>query len=291
MRGMRLAVACVLLAASAPTLEIGTPRAITGGPFEASGAVVPPGGQGLLFVDDARPDIVLWIDLAADGSLKARPLPIPLGVDVADPEGLATDGRYVYVVGSQSRGRVPGGVGLVRFRFDPARGAVEGAESLADLALLVEGAVPNPPRGGKKKSPLNIEGLAWDAKGGRLLLGLRAPLDGGKAMVVPLKLVDAGGPLAPANLRVEEPIRLDLSGDGIRSIEGDPAGGYLIIAGGASGNPHPARLVHWDGEGSAVRAVSTFRPKLKPEGVTRMVVGDRQVTLVLCDTSQYLLLP
>jgi hypothetical protein len=289
---MRPAFVLIFLAASAPAVDLGALRAITGGPFEASGVTVPPGGKGLLFVDDARSDAVLWMDLAADGSSKSRPVPVPLGVNVVDPEGLATDGRYVYVVGSQSRGKVRGGVGLVRFRFDSTRGAAEGAETVEDLASLLEGALPGlRPAGKKKKSPLNIEGLAWDAKGGRLLLGLRAPLDGGRAMLVPLKVVDAAGALVAANLRVEQPIRLDLGGAGIRGIEADAAGGYWIIAGGATGNPHPARLVRWDGGGSAVQAVSTFPASLKPEGVARTVVGGKPVTLVLCDTSQYLLLP
>ncbi len=290
---MRLAFLLTLLATSATASDVGDLRAIAGGPFEASGVTVPPGGKGLLFVDDARSDAVLWMDLAADGSSKTRPVAVPLGVNVVDPEGLATDGRYVYVVGSQSRGKSRSGVGLLRFRFDPVKGAADGGETVEDLGSLLEGAVPGlePTGKKKKKSPLNIEGLAWDAKGGRLLLGLRAPLDGGNAMVVPLKLVDPAGPLSAANLRVEEPIRLDLGGAGIRGIEADAEGGYWIVAGGSSGNPHPAKLVRWDGTASAVQAVSTFPASLKPEGVARLVVGGKPVTLVLCDTSQYVLLP
>ena len=287
---MRLAVAIALLLA-APADQSGALHVIPGGPFEASGVVVPPGGKGLLFVDDARSNMVLWMDLAADGSLASRPEAIRLGVSVADPEGLTTDGRYVYVVGSQSQGKGRVGVGLARFRFDPDRKTAEGVETIDELVSLLEAAVPGLRPAQKKKSSLNIEGLAWDAKRGRLLLGLRAPLDGGRAMVVPLKLVDAGGPLVKANLRAEAPIHVDLGGDGIRGMEADAAGGYWIIAGGVTGNPHPARLVRWDGEGSVVRVVSTFPPNLKPEGVTRVIVGGRPFTLVICDTSQYLLLP
>src|SRR5262245_49982036 len=124
---MGLAVAMVLLLAVIP-----------GGPFEGSGVVVPPGGKGLLFVDDARPNMVLWMDLAADGSLASRPVAIPLGVSVADPEGLTTDGRYVYVVGSQSPGKGRAGVGLARFRFDADRKAAEGVETIDELLSLLE---------------------------------------------------------------------------------------------------------------------------------------------------------
>lgn len=38
-----------------------------------------------------------------------------------------------------------------------------------------------------KDGGINVEGIAWDAKGGRLLLGLRSPVVDGHALVVPLK--------------------------------------------------------------------------------------------------------
>ena len=291
-----IAVGAILLSvASGHSTDLGPIHPITGGPFEASGLVVPPGGKGLLFVDDARPDAVLWMELAADGSPKAAPVRIPLGVSVVDPEGLTTDGRYVYVVGSQSRGNVRGGgPGLARFRFDATRGAAQGAETIDGLGALLAGAVAEVrATGGKKKQkapPLNIEGVAWDAKHGRLLLGLRAPLDAGQAMLIPVRLRDASGPFAAANLLVEKPIRIDLGGAGIRGIEADESGDFWIIAGGSSGNPVASRIVRWDGSGSAVRPAATLPGHLKAEGVVRTVVGGKPVTVVLCDTSQYLLL-
>ena len=287
-----LAAASSHLAKRALAQELGPIHTIAGGPFEASDVVVPPGGKGMLFVDDARPDAVFWMDLAADGSPKSGPVRIPLGVSVMDPEGLTTDGRYLYVVGSQSRGKLSSGAGLVRFRFDAARGAAQGAEAIEGLgAILAAGAPQLVGSGGKKKSELNIEGLAWDAKGGRLLLGLRAPLDHGQAVLVPVRLRDANGPFTAANLAVEPPIRLDLGGAGVRAIEGDADGGFWIVAGGSTGNPIPSRIVRWDGSGPAVRAVATLPAHLKAEGITRLSVGGKKVTLVLCDTSQYVLLP
>ena len=287
-----LAAASSHLAKRALAQELGPIHTIAGGPFEASDVAVPPGGKGMLFVDDARADAVFWMDLAADGSPKSAPVRIPLGVSVVDPEGLTTDGRYLYVVGSQSRGRLSSGAGLVRFRFDAARGAAQGAQAIEGLGAIVAAAVPQLlGSGGKKKSVLNIEGLAWDAKGGRLLLGLRAPLDHGQAVLVPLRLRDAGGPFAAANLAVEPPIRLDLGGAGVRAIEGDADGGFWIVAGGSTGNPIPSRIVRWDGSGATVRSVAKLPAQLKAEGIARVSVGGKMVTLVLCDTSQYVLLP
>ena len=294
-----LVVAAITIAAASTRLtkhalaqDLGPIHTIAGGPFEASDVVVPSGGKGMLFVDDARADAVFWMELAADGSPKSAPVRIPLGVSVVDPEGLTTDSRYVYVVGSQSRGKLSSGAGLVRFRFDAARGAAEGAEAIEGLGAILAAGVPQLlESGGKKKSELNIEGIAWDAKGGRLLLGLRAPLDHGQAILVPLRLRSAGGPFAAANLAVEAPIHVDLGGAGVRAIEADADGGFWIVAGGSIGNPIPSRIVRWDGSAPAGRVVATLPAKLKAEGIARVSVGGKTVSLVLCDTSQYVLLP
>lgn len=161
--------------AAASAGELGPARPIPGGVYEASGATAAPGG-GILFVDDDRPDVVFWMELSADGSPPRPPVSIPLGVSVEDPEGITTDGRHVFVVGSQSRGKRRG-AGLVRFRFDAASRRAPEVESIADLKSLLAAKLPVR-KGGKKDGHLNVEGLAWDAKRRRLLLGLRSPLDG-----------------------------------------------------------------------------------------------------------------
>jgi hypothetical protein len=205
---------------------------------------------------------------------------------VADPEGITTDGTYVYVVGSQSRGPREG-PGLVRFRFDGARRKAEAAESVADLTSLLSPRVPGL-AGSGKRSPLNVEGLAWDAKRGRLLLGLRGPLDGGRALLVPVRMRDAKGPFTAANLEVGEAIRLDLGGSGVRGIEAD-GDAFWILAGGVGG-AGTSRLVRWDGAGAEVSVAATFPDGLKPEGVVRTTVDGKPRTLVLCDTSRYVLM-
>jgi uncharacterized protein DUF3616 len=284
------AVAVLALASAAATAaELGPVRRIAGGPFEASGAAPAPGGEGLLFVDDSRPDSVFWLKLQADGSSAMAPTAIPLGVMVRDPEGITSDGTHVYVVGSQSQGGGREAAGLVRFRLEAQHDRASGAETVKNLASLLKERVPAlRATGGHRKAPLDIEGLAWDGKGQRLLLGLRSPLAQGHALLVPLKLRDPRGPFEASNLEVGEPIRLSLGGSGIRAVEADPDGGFWIIAGGVSG-AGTSRLVLWDGKGSAVRVVATFPGHLKPEGVVRTKVGGRPRTLVLCDTSRYLL--
>lgn len=284
-----MTVAAVLLAAVLATGEV---RTLSPGAFEASGAAAVPGTQGLLFVDDGRPGEVLWLELTAAGLQKDAVVSVPLGVEVEDPEGITTDGTYFYVVGSQSRGR--DGTGLVRFRFDPARRSVSDVQPVAGLKALLARRVPElkgyDRRGGERG--LNIEGLAWDPSGSRLLLGLRSPLVDGMALVVPLKPGPAGTPFSAETLEVDGPaLKVALGGaDGIRGIEYDAvARAFRIIAGGAKGGGQ-ARLVEWAGQGTAVREIRRFAPDLKPEGVAATTIGGRDLTVVLCDSSSFLLL-
>lgn len=281
---------------------------LRGGPFEASGVVSVPGG--VLVVDDSRPGEVLWAPFTADGVGDVQA--IATGVSVADPEGITTDGTWIYVVGSQSRGN---GASLARFKFDPATRTASGAESMTGLETMIEEAIPSlrPPapggkgtkgmkgdkgkkgkKGNKKDEEafaLNIEGLTWDPKGSRLLLGVRAPVVDGMALVVPLRLRDRARPVSVANVSIEAPMRIDLGGSGIRGMEHDTtAGGYQIIAGHPTG-ARDFRLVTWSGTGAAVQEVQRFAAGEKPEGVTRVTIAGKPATFVVFDTSQYVMLP
>jgi hypothetical protein len=293
-----LAVVLVsFLAASASAAPARQP--LRGGPFEASGVAAVPGG--VLIVDDGRPGEVLWAPVTADGVGDVQP--VATGVSVADPEGITTDGTWIYVVGSQSRGK---GASLARFKFDPATQTASGAESMSGLETMLEEAIPSlrpPAAGGKGKkgkkgnkkeeeaAALNIEGLTWDPRGSRLLLGVRAPVVDGMALLVPLRLRDRARPVSVSNVSIEAPMRVDLGGSGIRAIEHDTtAGGYQIIAGHPTG-ARDFRLVTWSGTGTAVQEVQRFAAGEKPEGVTRVTIAGKPATFVVFDTSQYMVLP
>jgi len=287
---LRPLVLLALLPAAAASSAALTP--LRGGPFEASG-VAAVGAGGVLIVDDGRPGEVLWLPIAADGSA-GDVRPVPIGVSVADPEGITSDGTWVYVAGSLSRGT---GASLARFRFDAAKGAASGAESMTGLESLLRAAVPELAAdggGGKKKKKaedaLNIEGLAWDPKGGRLLLGIRSPVVGGSALVVPVRLKDPSRPLAADNIAVEAPLRVDLGGSGFRGFEYDPAAGAFQIVAGHPTGARDFRIVTWDGAGTAVREVHRFAAGEKPEGVAATTVGGKPATIVVFDTSHYMVL-
>lgn len=272
-------------------------RNIEGGRHEASGVVGVKGTDGVLFIDDNQPSKVFWMHLDKEGNQTGPLKAIDLGVSIDDPEGITTDGDYYYIVGSQSRPKSASQAGLARFRFNPTTQTIEDVESIRDLKqFLIENVSELQGMNGvkAKRDGINIEGLGWDEAGGRLLLGLRSPLAGDQALVVSLKLRDARGPFSRENLDSKDvkAIRLSLGGQGIRSLEyNERAKAYQIIAGATeSQEKTDFKLWSWSGEldQSALRAVAAFDRKLKPEGITRVTLGDSQFTFVVFDTSRYL---
>jgi hypothetical protein len=100
---------------------------------------------------------------------------------------------------------------------------------------------------GVPKFELNIEGLAATEQGA-LLIGLRGPLKGGQAVVVPLnnpaEVIDKSK--AP---RFGNALLLDLKGLGIRSIDRVGTGDhqFIISAGPVEDAKKPFRLYWWSG--------------------------------------------
>lgn len=270
--------------------------AFTGGTFEASGVAHVPGTDGVLFVDDGRPDEIFWMRLSEGrkqlGSIHA----IKLGASVIDLEGMTTDGTYFYVVGSQSKSTGGDLTGLVRFRFDAQGHRVQGTEAVSGLKRFLAENVAEL-RGMENRKyrhgGINVEGIAWDARGRRLLLGLRSPVVDGLALVVPLRLRDPQGAFSLENLEVEgaKAIRLPLGGAGIRSIEYDERAKAFRIITGAGPNPEKLdfKLLEWDGDGVSprLREMGAFDRRLKPEGITRVSSSGRDFTFIVFDTSGY----
>lgn len=282
----------LLAAASAAALpQTSAPRPFRNGTYEASGVVEVPGAGGVLFVDDGRPKHVFWMGVSADGDTSAV-VPVPIGAQVPDMEDIAFDGRYYYVVGSQSQGGGRQADGLVRFTFDASTRAVDQVERVTGLRQLLAAALPGL-TGGRRQDGLNIEGLTWDAAGARLLLGLRGPMAGSDAVIVPIAIRDRMAPLSGEALTVGTPIELPLQGRAIRGLGYDADRRIVLVLGGASTNGPgvPFVLYEWDPRAPAgPRPVATFPREQKPEGVTRLHVGGRVRTLVVFDSSGVALL-
>jgi hypothetical protein len=270
--------------------------AFVGGKFDASGVAAVPGSEGLLFVDNGREGQVFWVRLDQNGRQADAVKAVGLGVGIEDLEGITTDGTHFYVVSSQSRPKAIAAEGLVRFKFDARNQGVEGVEAISGLkkflvenvAELREGADKTGKDGG-----LNIEGIAWDPRRGRLLLGLRSPVVDGHALLVPLRLRDPRGAFSIDNLEVEgsKAIRLPLGGVGIRGVEYDGRANVFRIISGAGEDQDQTDfgLWEWDGDETkpVLRETNRFDNSLKPEGVARVTAGGREFIFIVFDAGGY----
>jgi uncharacterized protein DUF3616 len=267
-----------------------------GGNFEASGVAGVPGTNGVLFVDNGRKGQVFWMGLDQMGRQAGAIKAVGIGADIEDIEGITTDGRYFYVVSSQSRPKAIATAGLVRFKFDARNQSVEEVDSISGLKrFLVENVAELREEGDRKGKAggLNIEGLAWDPRRGRLLLGLRSPVVDGQALIVPLRLRDPRGAFSIDNLEVEgaKAIRLSLGGIGIRGIEYDGRANVFRIISGATEDQDATDFGLWEWNGDekqrVLREMNRFDKSLKPEGVARASVGDRNFIIVVFDAGGY----
>jgi hypothetical protein len=270
--------------------------AFSGGTFEASGVAHVPGSDAVLFVDDGRPNEIFLMRLGNDrkqaGAIKA----IDIATSIIDLEGITTDGTYFYVVGSQSKSKGGDLVGLARFKFDASSQRAVGTESASGLKKFLADNVAEL-RGMENTKyndgGINVEGIAWDPRNKRLLLGLRSPVVEGQALVVPLKLRDPQAGLSFANLEVEgrKAMRLPLGGAGIRSIEFDESRNAFHVITGAGPNSEKMdfKSLEWNGNDASpsLREVETFDRRLKPEGVTRVSNGTQDFVFIVFDTSGY----
>lgn len=296
LRVSALAAALLLAACDAPPSsreqDLGGIQPIVGGAFEASGLAAVAGTNLALFVDDGRPSEIFVIAIAPEGTQLGATGRVPMDVHVTDPEGMTSDGTSFYMVGSQSKRTGFDGDGLVRFRFDPATGAITGVERIRALKAWLAQNVPELRGTGHLvgEHVLNIEGLAWDPRGERLLLGLRAPVLGGRALIIPVRLADAAAGFTTENLRADSTIHLDLGGAGIRAMEHDPeVDAFVIITGTSVGaDARDFHLVEWDGSADSALFVAAYPRRLKPEGIARMTVEGRPMRVIVFDTG-YLL--
>ena len=136
---------------------------------------------------------------------------------------------------------------------------------------------------------LNIEGLTVSKDSRALLLGLRSPLVGGRALLIPLTNPVAAlglGGSAPQPAALAAPVLLDLGGLGIRSIEWSADLHAYLIAAGSADEGKVFRFYTWTGEPAAAPLVvqtpsALAAAKLEPEGIAPLpgttlaaVVGD-----------------
>jgi hypothetical protein len=223
------------------------------------------------------------------------------GIDVSD------DG-YIYAITSHTRGkkgRKPNREKLVRFKIEGQRitkpsvygdlkeGLTKHFKVLRDAAEVADV---------KNQNGLNIEGLSFNKKKDRMLIGFRGPVVDGRAMIVELEnLTDLFENKAPPQFG-KKPIYLDLGGRGIRGMKYDSRlQGYLIISGPVKKIKEPFHLWLWNGSPShkprrvSVDGVKGFE---RAEGITQVKLSGKEQIMIVYDdgnreqkkTGRYLLL-
>ncbi|MGD9539776.1 DUF3616 domain-containing protein [Methylocystis sp.] len=161
-----------------------------------------------------------------EGGLAAigAPFALPVASHEFDAEGATTDGKFLYIAGSQSVKRRtcedhPANRVVLRFDVDPARRPPVTIKSTGELWKIIESlpefaghAGPNACLGDNSpqrrpdlpgKQGVNIEGVA--AKDGRLYFGFRGPAIDGEALLlgVDAKALFEGGVAAPSVARIK----------------------------------------------------------------------------------------
>jgi pSer/pThr/pTyr-binding forkhead associated (FHA) protein len=278
-----------------PRFSAAQPQAFAGKNYEASGVVSVPDTEGVLFVDDGKPDQVFWMQMDQSGNQVGEIKPIPLNLSIPNPEAITYDGSYYYVVSSQSEPDKADQNGLLRFAFDPIRHELIGqAEAIKDLRGLLLKNVPDLGAEGARpgiEGGINIEGISWDPANGRLLIGLRSPLVGGQAVIVPVRPRNPRE-FTAENLTFSEPrsILLQLGGQGVRDIQYDAQLRAFLILSGALDTQRKTDFKLWEWTGGAAKPTEeiTLNEEIKPEGITRVRMSGRSYLFVVGDASYYL---
>jgi hypothetical protein len=267
--------------AAGPSLEPGPELA---GLCDASAAVAV--GDRLVVADDERNALRVF-DWAAGGAplppIELAPLSPLFAGDEADLEGIAAmpDGT-VWITASHDAGkgevRKPSRQRLFALRFADdassatlAHGPTAGLIDVGQEQSQLYGIVVNT-AGHTAKDPegLSIEGLAAGPDGS-LLVGFRAPIHGGRALVQRLNnpVEFAAGSAAPS---LTGPRWLELGGRGIRSLEADGEGGFLLIAGDPADGDASSLLYRWRGfdDGAEPERLGVAFGDLNPEALVRI---------------------
>ena len=165
----------------------------------------------------------------------------------------------------------------------PCLNLIDALLKLDDLKLQKNIGVAGEDSGRKlapKEYGLNIEGMTISADGKDLYIGMRNPVPGNRAILIPLKNIE-DVILRKADPKLGAPIYLNLANRGIRSIEYSSAHQmYFIIAGSISGEDNSS-IYSWSGDiKTNPKTIMPFS-KLNPEAIAP--IKDSKQLYVLSD--------
>jgi hypothetical protein len=204
--------------------------------------------------------------------------------DKSDLEAAAVIGDRVYWISSHSFNNQGEDKSKRKVFFATKIVQADGKPTLVSVGKPVKSLRdPLAKAAGVKPEEMNIEALTATPEGG-LLIGLRAPLRDGAALVIPFKNPGAvvDDPSTPPDFGAA--IKVNLGGRGFRSMEtlGGGTARYAIVAGPVSDSPDGFALFRWSGPGTdPVKVEGVDLTGIKPEGA--MAVPGQNLLQLLSD--------
>lgn len=257
------------------------------GIYEPSGVVQLPGGSVIIIEDEKNAP--LWI-LELREQDKKLTLAVKQRIEIKghsynDLEGIevGNDGE-TFVITSHSQDnnkRKKKREKLLKIRFPGGVAETETGENLFSAIIASLG-----DRGDKLHS-LNIEALGFDHKKESLLLGLRSPMDGDKAIIVEMMNPRAYFTKGKSPI-IRERTSLPIKG-GIRAMCFDSLANKYILASEIEVQKGKQSVL-WSWDGVSQKVVRLQIPGLKKvknvEGVTLLRWENRNYLLLVCDDGQ-----
>lgn len=246
--------------------------------FEPSGATTMPDGKVLIVEDESATNSLKLVDITTDGKVVEigslymnKKIKRIFKKEIEDLEAITSDGNIVYAItshtASKKNGRKLSREQFIMFTYED--GAIANfhkySELKRDLALSF-------PELSKKSAfsttEINIEGLCFDTVTQKLIIGFRAPVVNGEAMLLaidnPREVF-----LNQERPKFSQPIRLKLNGMGIRDITYDrQKKGFWILAGSANERDTSFTLWFWDREKNKVKLMKNHPDLGYGEGIT-----------------------
>jgi hypothetical protein len=254
------------------------------GIYEPSGVVQLPEGR-IVIIEDGK-NVPLWV-LELEEKDNEIILVVKQRIEIKGPSYDDLEGIEVgkddelFLITSHSQGkskRKKKRERLLKYRFSDGGTEAETGENIFSAVMASLGDTVD------KKDSLNIEALSFDHKKETLLLGLRSPMDGDKAIILEMK--NPGEYFAKTKLPVlKKRTSLPIKG-GMRAMSFDSLAQRFILASEIEEEDgKQSALWSWDGVSQKVERLQI--PGLKKaknvEGVTTLRWRNKNYLLLVCD--------
>ena len=261
--------------------------------FEPSGATTMPDGKILIVEDESSAHSLKLLEVESTNNIVeignlylTKKIKKIFKKEIEDLEAITSDNNIIYAITSFTQTKThkvkSAREKLIMFTYND--GAIKNLYIYRDLKKSLYTTFPKIFQNNLFTSNnINIEGLSFNSKTHDLIIGFRAPISDGKALLVSIK--------NPKEIFLEkkkpifsEVIKLNLNGLGIRDITFDEQkDGYWIIAGGSNSRNGNFQLWFWDRKNLKVERVKNHPNIGFGEGITVINRDSKNVGLLILE--------